>query len=371
MERVMWPAIRSDAVVLPALALLTAAACIAGLELAARLVMPEQLAEPCQTSAGSFRAGCASEMKAAEGHWITVAYNACGSRSIHPCEALPTENRVVVVIGSSIGRGYAVKYQEMFAPRAEAMLAQACPTPVVFQNLSIRWPTEPKSAAWSNVAVAAREAAALHPKTIMMFVTHWDLSLYHEDSSAAPRSGWKATSVFRVLSFIARTVRQARESSRVVLAMRHFLNRRDQVFVDGFLMKGDETAYLRSAWSAAWNARIAMLTRFAEPVAAEARLAGAGFVVVYIPFEPDVLLAQHRAVEADTNPFALPDKLAAAASSHDWRFVDTLPTFALAEPQHPQFYRINTHPNAEGHAAIARAIGHALAGDATFCSRSP
>jgi hypothetical protein len=365
----MWPAFRSDWVVLPAVALLSAASCVAGLELAARLVMPEQLAETCQTPAGSFRAGCISHMKAAEGPWITAAFNACGSRSIHPCEPLPTEERVVV-IGSSISRGYGVGYQEMFAPRAEAMLAQACSRPVVFQNLSIRWPTEPDGADWSNVTAAAHEAAALRPKTILMFVTPWDLSQYHEDSPAAPRSGWKATSVFRVLSSIARRVRQARERSRFVLAMRHFLNRQDQVFVDGDLRKGDETDYLRSAWSATWNARIAMVARFAEPVAAQAHLVGANFAMVYIPLEPDVLLAEHKAVEADTNPFALPNRLAAAASSNNWQFVDTLPTFAEADPHHLQFYRINGHPNAVGHAAIARAIAHALAGDAAFCSPS-
>jgi hypothetical protein len=366
----MWPALRSDWVVLPAVALLTAASCIAGLELAARLVMPEQLAEPCQTPAGTFRAGCVSHMKAAEGPWTTVAFNDCGSRSIHPCEALPTEERVVV-IGSSVSRGFAVRYQDMFAPRAEAMLARACSTPVVFQNLAIRWPTEPDSAAWSNVTAAAREAAALRPRTILMFVTAWDLSQYHEEGSAAARSGWKATSVFRVLSSIARTVRQAREGSRFVLAMRYFLNRREQVYVDGQLSKADETGYLRSAWSTAWDARIAMAARFAEPVAAEARVAGANFAMVYVPFEVDVLLAERNAVEADTNPFALPNRLGAAASSHNWQFIDTLPTFAEADPHHLQFYRINGHPNAVGHAAIARAIAHALAEDDSHSRRLP
>jgi hypothetical protein len=369
MGRIMEPALGSNWVVLPAVALLTAASCIAGLELTARFVLPEQLAETCQMPAGSFRAGCVSHMKAAEGPWITVAFNACGSRSIHPCEVLPTEERVVV-IGSSISRGYGVHYQDMFASRAEAMLAQACSTPVVFQNLSIRWPTEPDSAAWSNVTAAAHEAAALQPKTIMMFVTPWDLSQYHEEGSVAPRSGWKATSVFRMLSSVARTVRLAREHSRFVLAMRHFLNRRDQVFVDGHLTKGDETDYLRTGWAAAWSARIAMVARFVEPVAAEARLAGANFAVVYIPLEPDVLLAEHKAVETDTNPFALPNRLAGAASSHNWQFVDTLPTFAAADPHHQQFYRVNGHPNAVGHATVARAIANALAGDAAFCSPS-
>jgi hypothetical protein len=365
----MWPALRSDWVVLPAVALLTVTACIAGLELAARLVMPEQLAESCETPAGSIRADCVSRMKAAEGPWVTVAFNACGSRSTHPCEALSTEERVVV-IGSSISRGYAVRYQDMFAPRAEAMLAQACSMPVAFQNLAIRWPTEPDGPAWSNVTAAAREAAALHPRIIMMFVTPWDLSQYHEDGPAAPRSGWKATSVFQVLSSIARTVRLAREHSRFVLAMRHFLSRRDQVFVDGHLMKGDETDYLHSTWSAAWNTRITMLDRVAESVAAEARLAGANFAMVYIPLEPDVLLAERKAVEADTNPFALPDRLAVAASNHSWQFVDTLPAFAATDSHHLQFYRINGHPNAVGHAAIAHAIAHALAGDEAFCSPS-
>jgi hypothetical protein len=364
----MWQAFRSDWLIRPAVALLTATSCVAGLELAARVILPEQLAEPCLTPAGTSRADCVSQMKAAEGPWTSVAFNACGSRSIHPCEALPTEERVVV-IGSSVSRGFAVSYQDMFAPRAEAMLAQVCSTPVVFQNLVIRWPTEPDSAAWSNVTAAAHEALALRPKTILMFVTAWDLSQYHDESSAAAsRSGWKATYVFRVLSSIARTVHQAREGSRFVLAMRHFLSRRDQVYVDGQLSKGDETDYLRSAWSMAWNARIAMVAHFAEPVAAEAREAGANFAIVYVPFELDVLLAERKAVAEDTNPFALPDRLGAAALSHNWQFIDTLPTFAEANPHHLRFYRINGHPNAVGHGAIARAIAHALTEDAAFCS---
>jgi hypothetical protein len=366
-----------DWILLPAVALATFAGCLVGLELAARVLWPQQIVEACLTPSGAARGGCSYRMKAAEGPWVTVSFNACGSRSAHACDALPAGQRVVV-LGSSVTRGYGVSYQDMFAPRAEAILSRACSTPVEFQNLSLRWPTGPDDSAFADVRSAAGRAAALHPRIVILVVTQWDMYEYVEPAPAAQTSGPRAWPAIGALSWlrdhmqwrIDAPMKLVRDRSRIVLAMRGFLNRDDQEYVKLYHTAGDISGYLQPVLPPSWTARVEMVERFAEPIAAEAARSGATFAVAYVPPEPQVLLARGLAADPEFDAYALSRAFRKAFSERGWGFFDVLPAFDAPGAPKLQFYRINGHPNAAGHAAIALGMAEALANDRGVCRPS-
>jgi hypothetical protein len=359
-----------DWIVLPAIAAVTVVCCLVGLEAGARILLPQQTLEPCQTATGASRAGCSFKLKTAEGPWTTVSFNACGSRSVHPCDPVAADDRVVV-LGSSITRGYGVGYDDMFSSRAEAVLDRACAAPVEFQELSLRWPLTPRDAAWSDVRAAARQAIALHPKTVLLFVTQWDMYQYSDAAPAAPNAAPSRSAPYdRARGLIDAQMKRVRDDSRFVLGMRAFLSRDDQEDLKIYSTAADMSDFLKPAQTPVWKTRVDMVARFAEPIARQAAEAGVPFAVVYIPPEPPVLLARGFAKAKGDDPFALSRSLRQEMSERGMGFIDTLPAFAAPDAPRRQFYRVNGHPNAAGHAAIARALEDSLSHDDRVCRSS-
>ena len=80
---------RRDLWLLPLTALATLTMLLAGSEVAARVIWPEQIINHCMmvdpTLGIHYRPNCAAVMKAAEGPWVLSHYNDCGYRSTASC----------------------------------------------------------------------------------------------------------------------------------------------------------------------------------------------------------------------------------------------------------------------------------------------
>jgi hypothetical protein len=355
---------RPDFVLLPALAFLTVIACVTGAEFAARVVMPEQLVEVWAIKASlDYRPDCVSKMKAAEGDWATVRYNDCGLRSGQSCVKRPQALRITT-LGTSISRGYAVEYREMYAPEVENVLTGFCHRLVDIQNVSVAWPNGPLDSAWRSIGERLELARALRPNLLVLFVSPWDLLKYYE--AAPPRifadqasrfGGTAGIGVFSLLSGIAHYLRELREQSRFVLAGRHFLYRNDEYFLEGYLSQGDASDYLRVPLSSAWQSRLAMFEKFVEPIGAAAAEMNVPLAVIFVPMEQQILLARASRKRDPSIEFgALQRQLASISEWHGWKFIDTSLAFAEAPPIGPFFYRVNGHPTGIGHSLIAKSL---------------
>jgi GDSL-like Lipase/Acylhydrolase family len=349
----------SDLLILPIVGIVTIVLISFASEVGARFWFPEQLMELCTDGSGpGFKPNCVSTMKAAEGPGTTVEYNNCGYRSSQTCGSKPAGGIRVAILGSSISRGYAVAYPETLAARAEVALTGRCGRPVDFQNVSIMWPTSPSDPRWATIQARTDEALRLDPDMLLVFVSSWDLSKYHatqEATTASPQNAWKSSFLFRALSSVARYLRDELEHSRAVLIVRHILYLDAQLFVESYLKNGDEAGYLRTPFSSEWTARLSMLDRIIEAVSRSATAAGVRVAVVFVPFEPQVLLARTPA-EPGTDPHAFEQAIGAISSRYRALFIDPLPQLAAAATSVTTYYRVNGHPNSEGHAIIAQTI---------------
>jgi hypothetical protein len=363
------PVKRSNFLLLPIVAVVTVVLLGGVSEIAARLLFREHLTDFCQAGSGpEFKPNCVSSMKAAEGPDTTVEYNACGYRSAQPCEPKPASTIRVAVLGSSISRGYAVAYADTYAARSESALSRACGRPVDFQNISMSWPASPTDPIRANIRERTDAALRLNPDLLLLFVSSWDLFKYNSDEMAlgAPTvvNGWRNSTLFRVLSSITRFSRNMRENSRAVLMIRHVLYLDDKLFVESYL-RNDDAGYLLTPFSFKWSARLSMLDRIVDEVTRLASAANVRIAVVFVPFEPQVLLAR-SAAEPGIDPHAFDRAIGDIAARHGARFIDTLPRFVTTHIPEQTYYRVNGHPNSRGHSIIAEAIVRNLTEEQAF-----
>lgn len=355
-----------DLILLPLLGIATAIALLAIGEFTARLLMPEELADACAVKRADgvhFRPGCVSHIKAAEGPDTVMRYNECGYRSDHSCRSKPMGGFRIAVLGSSMSQGFTAPYEETYARRVERSLGRRCGRPVDVQPIPTTWPKSPDDPLGPVMRDHARAALALKPDAALFFVTTYDLANFNPSASmrpamrpaiAAPERtspGW-----YRFLADTMGSIYSLRDTSRLVLAMRHLLYRNDRAYLERHLARGDEAGYLHAPLSAGWEARLAMTERSLLPTGEAAARAGIPFALVYVPFDQDVILSREPEERPGIDRSLFRRRLAAMAAKHGWLFIDSLPAFSADTPQHSNYFRVNAHVNGPGGQHIANAI---------------
>jgi hypothetical protein len=368
---------RRDIVIMPLLAVISFAGCLAAAEIISRFLMPQQFDDRCALVVSSgFKPDCVSSMKVAEGPKVISVYNECGSRSPKSCGEPAGDEFRVAVMGTSISRGYAVDYENTYAPRAERKLGELCHRPVNFQMVDIAWPKFPDDPKTAAFVTQARKALDLHPGILLVFVSSWDLFKYNEPAAANEKEnaglagGWKSKAPFKYIVSMVHKFRDMREQSTFVLLTRHVLYRNDAYFLQSYLSNQDESDYIRTPLSPAWDARMSMLERVLAPVGEAAANANRPLALVYAPMEAQVLLARKGKQSDNLDPYLFERSLASVAKRHHWSFIDTTPVFVAAPPRQLNYYRVNGHPNANGQRLLGDGIVAAItASDELTCRR--
>jgi len=355
-----WRLPRRDYVLLPATVLVTVLLLTFLAEVGARLVWPEQPVDTCETWDEKLNVhvhpNCRSTVKSAEGDWVEYRYNECGFRSAASCGPKPPNATRIVVLGTSVSRGYWMAYNDSFSGRLERELSSACGRPVEFQNLSIG---VAKGPVWHTAAQRSAETLSLEPDAIVLVVTNFDLIQYHTSVPAAagqvqPQRGlvdrlgeWKA--------------RFTSDSRAMTMAM-HFAFSDPVRYLQFFLRHGDSADFLRSPLTAEWLERLNMVDRTVGSLADAAHAAGVPLLLLLAPSRPAVIAAHASALgqSAGTDVTAFPGALAAIARQHGMVFVDPTSIEIAAPDWNQLFFFSDGHPTASGHRFIADALRGAL-----------
>ena len=345
---------------------------IAG-EAMARMLFPEQQEDSChvtESSGGRFEPNCHSVIKMFESGWIDNNYNDCGYRSALSCKPAAPNTLRVAVLGTSISRGYWVPYGQSFAGRVETDLTKACGRQVDLQNVSqadsILATDNGWIPIWHHIADHVPDALRLKPQALVLVMAAFDLASY----TAMPGQGapaqppHRAVSPRQALNGVIKTVKDyVANESRVVLLARHLAYRDTERYALHELGQGDSSDYLRSPFSAEWSLRLNVADATIGRVASQAQAAGIKLIVVLMPLRAQAALGAPGADRHDTDPFALGRALSAITQAHGGRFIDmTTVTSRLSDPA-DLFFAVNGHPNAAGHAALARSVEAALTSD--------
>jgi hypothetical protein len=344
-----------------ALTVVLTVVCLAGIaEGTARLFFPEQQRDACevwQDGAAHMRPNCQSAVKVAEGSWVINRYNGCGYRSAAACGPKPPGTLRVVVLGTSVSRGYWIAYEDSFSGRLERTLSQQCHRPVEFQNLSIGAAIGP---VWHTAASRADEAFGLGPSALVLVVTNYDLMLYMPPPRAGPKSEPAAGGI-NLAAKIGQLRQQFLSGSRAATMAMHAAYTDDDRYLTFYLSHGDSADFLRSPFSPAWQYRLDVFEHTVAALSKVSQAAGVPLVILFSPGRPQIVLAHTKAAgRPGVDPFVFPHALGEIVRRHGALFADATATEDLATDPDRLFYLVDGHPTPEAHGYLAQALDQAL-----------
>jgi hypothetical protein len=351
---------KRDYILLPLTVILTLAFIVCVSEVSARLAWPEQPRDRCEITEGGqvhVQPNCRAVVKAPEGQWVEYRYNECGFRSAASCGPKPPNAVRVVVIGTSISRGYWMPYADSFTGRLEQDLSRSCERPVEFQNLSVG---AAQSRAWHTAAQQATPALRLDPDAVVLVVSNFDLVQYTPPPAPNGQAATTPGPRFDLVGTLAELRNMFASDSRAMTMAMHFAFSDPDRYLRFFIQHGDSADYLRPGLSDAWRSRLQTVDETVAPLAAAAHAQHVPLFLLLAPLRPAVLLAHEGAAFPNLDARAFPNALAGIALRHDAIFVDPTDLQSAAPNWDKLFFVADGHPNADGHRLLAATLRSAL-----------
>ena len=349
---------RRDYVLLPLTAILTVTLLFLCVEVGARLIWPEQKRDMCEIwEAGHshMRPNCQTRVKLAEGAWVDYRYNECGYRSGASCGPKPANALRVVVLGTSVTRGFWVSYEDTYSGRLERSFGRQCQRPVEFHNLSIGGAIGP---VWHTVVEKAEEAIHLEPDALVLLVTSFDLQQYSSTTRASTEDMPSGAPIS--LTKMIAGIRQLLDNTRAITLAMHLVFSDASRYVPLFLMHGDSADYMRPPLSPEWQFRLGIADTTIDSLSKTAQATGVHLIVLYSPSRQEVLIAHMAKRIPAVDPRTFGRALANIAQRHGATFVTPIDLEAAAPDPNALFYAVDGHPTGDGHRLIAEALERGL-----------
>ncbi|MBB5315608.1 SGNH/GDSL hydrolase family protein [Tunturibacter empetritectus] len=344
---------RRDLFVLPALSILTLLVLLIASEAAARFFFPEQKTDYCEIPNArlgfSYKPGCITHVKAAEGPWVINQYNDCGYRSRESCGPKPSGTTRIALIGSSIAEGWLVGYDQSFNARTAKDLTARCHRPVEIQNLGRQ------ACSLTCISRRADEALALKPDVLLMTINASDIETLTEADMATrfqptvpahkDPATEKRSPVRRIKSLFA--------ESRAMIVIEHYLFQDAATYLRLALINTNATGFLHTPFNSAWEQRFHNLDILLSETAAKAHEANVPFVLVEFPSAAQTAALVLNDPAQKLDPDAINTRLAQISSSHGIKFVNTLNAFRETPASNKLYYLADGHLDGEGQALIS------------------
>jgi hypothetical protein len=345
---------KRDYIILPLIIVLTVAVMFAASEGFTRIFWPAQAANSClildPVGGNRYKLNCTIRTKIAEGPWTTNYYNECGYFSATSCKTKPVGAVRIAILGSSIGTGVRVPYEQTFFALASNVLSRMCNCTIDVQNLSVEglYPVY----AFRRL----KEAIALKPDVILFILCPGDfaeridpqeLAQREDPARNSPRVAAKSS-----LSLVTRLKRLSLDSRSVLLAQ-HFLFQNNDVLLRLHMAYGDK---IEQPQAPGWQQRFADLDVIVGEMADQLRSEGVPLILVSVPSRPQAAMLRLRQLPPDVDPFAFGHRIDAIAAKHGAGYLDVSEVFSHISDPENLFYVVDGHPNAEGQKVIAQNI---------------
>jgi hypothetical protein len=173
---------------------------------------------------------------------------------------------------------------------------------------------------------------------------------------------WKKFQVAVSDGTLGEKLRTRWEESRTSLVLKHVLiatESQDQ-YVTSYLKNEEDAGFLKAEPSVQWQRLLQTFQIDAAQFESQARAAGIPFVVVLVPNRAQAAMLSMSEWPVGYNPYKLDDELRAIIVSNGGTYIDILPDFRLVPNPEHEYFPVDGHPDADGHALIARLIAKEL-----------
>ena len=144
--------------------------------------------------------------------------------------------------------------------------------------------------------------------------------------------------------------------------LQEFVYQSQYQYVEAYLRKGDsEAGFLQSEPSAEWRNYLQYLDIYAAKLEEMAKASGVPLAVVFVPNRAQAALISMGHWPPGLSPYKLGAELRSIVVSHGGTYIDILPEFRNIPNPEQYYYPVDGHPNARGHALLARLLASELA----------
>jgi hypothetical protein len=152
---------------------------------------------------------------------------------------------------------------------------------------------------------------------------------------------------------IAIFAREHFNRTQTAFLLRHFLYTSQSLYVQSFLMGGEEAEFLRTAPNAEWQKKLMQCDNDAADAAARSKTAGVLFAAVLVPNRAQAAMISIGKWPSGYDPYKLDGELRSSVTGHGGIFIDILPDFRDLPNPEQHYFPVDGHPDAAGHAIIA------------------
>jgi len=370
---------RRDWIVLPLISLLTIGVLTVSTEAMGTLLFPR---------AGNAIAGCivANDPSAgvhgkpdsvcvhrlSEGPPIEYRFNSCGDRAGMECGAKPPGTYRIVMAGSSIAMGFGAPIENTIAAQLSPQLSQRTGRRVEVYNKGLDWVFPP------TVDLRFKHVLADQPDMVLWIITPIDVARTFptsNDDITGPagttglppgqrpgflRKAWAGMNAQFAGKSIPDALSAIADETRTVFLIRHFMYESQSLFVQSYLLGGDDAGFLKSQPSEEWQGRLQHIDAYAADMARQARAAGVPLVVVLVPNRAQASMISMGKWPAGFSPYKLDDELRNIATSHGATYVDILQGFRGIPNPEQYFLPADGHPNDQGYSILSGLLANAL-----------
>ena len=273
----------------------------------------------------------------------------------------------IVMIGSSIVMGDHVSYKAASAVLLPPMIAVKSERSISLYNEGLIFGYT------RNTDLRFGDALRASPNMILWMLTSSDISNSKIVNPATTAVGWKRRSPWSKLvaaihiyfgeESFGRAAYNFVDSTRTAFAFRYYAYRSPTLYLKSYLSQVDhELGFLKTAMSPEWEGDLRETETDIADVSHKAHAAHVPLVIVYVPNHAQAEMVAMGEWPSGYDPYALDERLREMAQADGDTYLDILPEYRnvpIAEIQR-DYLPVDGHPNAGGHALIARLIAEQL-----------
>jgi hypothetical protein len=371
---------RRDWILLPLLSLMTILLLLGSMELIARLKTgsgsEQEGMGPCIVSDDPstgvrFVPNSECRDKIMESGWTDYKFNSHGHRA--GWEYGPKEQGTyrIVMTGSSIAFGFIVDREKSFAALLPGEISARTGRKVELYNESMGYAG---GGTPHSVLIRFNEILAANPDAILWVLTPYDLQNVssigwvrglNQNGNPPSHTHFEQT-VLKIgsrlgvksipeplLNWLDKTNGQLQFQNY----LKHYLYESQTLYVNaGLNSSPDKIGFLNKNWGPDWTARLHDFDGYAGSLIAKADDAGIPVIAVFVPDGQLAAFISQGEWPAGYDPFKLDRELGASITSHGGIYIDILPNFQKDPNSEAGYFPFNGHPDATGHANIAKMI---------------
>jgi hypothetical protein len=361
---------RRDWILLVTLSLATICLLAGSLELGARRMLTSlnttgedclMLNDPSNGARGI--PNCVVSEKIPEGNLTEYRFNSSGYRNNFNFGPKSPGTYRIVTVGTSVAAGFRVPEEKTFGVLLPEELSRLTGRKVELYNEGLPWRSP------FFISRSFNEALAASPDMILWILTPIDIEntawvVPHNEArllSPRARALYRIKTAFATKSFSA-SMAEIFSHTDAAKLLSDLLYESPSQYVKSSLLGSDYKAdFLQSESSSEWQRQIKEFDSSAANIEGQAHKAGVPLVAVLIPDRTQAAMISLMGEWPEGfDPYKLDNELRSIVVRHGGTYIDILPDFRTIPDPQLGYFAVDGHPNANGHATIARLLSKKL-----------